>query len=167
MKRIALIIFALFISGCAAEKAVETPPPVTTTAITEEEIIPAFSMDEPRMLDYTEVNFRIRTSRITTDTSWLDYELNNRSDTEFLYGEHFTLFKNIDGGWSPVDMMHGTMFSDIGLILMPDSINNSSIDIGYFFGILSEGDYLIAKDIFTVDEWCMVSAEFTVFEDEK
>ncbi|MCL2636883.1 MAG: hypothetical protein FWD48_00795 [Oscillospiraceae bacterium] len=168
---IILIILALLMSACAVDEPLKSPPPSNSPPVTTtqpaEEIIPTFSADNPRELDYTEVNFRIRTSFITTDTSWLDFELNNRSGTEFLYGEVFTLYKDINGSWEYVDMMYGADFNDTGLILMPDSINNGSIDIGYFFGFLGEGNYRIEKDIFSLDEWCIVTAEFEVFEAEK
>jgi hypothetical protein len=165
----ALIVFALFICGCAAEEIIEAPPPVTTAAVAEE-AIPVFDdffMDEPRLLDYTEVHFRIRTTGITPETSWLDFELNNRSETDYIYGEEFALYKNINGDWSYVDMMSGTGWNDIGLMLPAGSINSGSIDISYFFGILGEGEYMLEKILLSEEEWCLVNAEFEVVEVEE
>jgi hypothetical protein len=165
-----VIILALFISACAAEKTAETPPPVNHSPPLEIETAPAvtaFSMDEPRRLASSEVSLRIRTSRITTETSWLDFELTNHTDTEFFYDDDFSLYKQIGGGWVYVDAFDDTGFSEIALILTPGSVNNGSIDVNYFFGVLGEGDYRIEKDIFSDDEWGIVSAEFTVTEAEK
>ncbi|MCL2698060.1 MAG: hypothetical protein FWE74_08260 [Oscillospiraceae bacterium] len=173
---IVLIILALLVSACAAEEPLKNPPPAdysppVTTTLVLEEAVPTFSdnfMDEPpRELDYTEVNFRIRTNNITTDTSWIEFELNNRSDVEYIYGEHFVLSEFTDGSWEAVDIIHGAQWSEMGIILMPDSINNGSIDIGYFFGFLSEGEYKIEKILFSEYDWGLVSTEFEVFEIEK
>jgi hypothetical protein len=173
---IILIVLALLISACALDELepLKNPPPdnlpqVTATAITEETapVFADFFLDEPRLLDYTEVNFRIRTSLITPETSWIDFELNNRSEVDYIYGEEFALYKYIGNTWSYVDMMSGTGWNDVGLMLPAGSVNNGSIDIGYYFGVLGEGEYKIEKILLSLDEWCMVSAEFEVVEAEE
>jgi hypothetical protein len=154
------------------EESLKNPPPDFPPAVTvaAEEAAPAFAgsfMDEPRLLDYTEVNFRIRTSNITTETSRLDFEINNRSETDYIYGEEFALYKDINGSWNYIDIMFGAGWNDGGLLLPAGSVNNGSIDIGYFFGVLDEGNYRVEKILLSEDEWCLLSTEFEVVEAEK
>jgi len=174
MKRIFsvfLVITTLFASACAPGP--EKTPETTGQASPQNDPSPApaayidvFS-EAPRELTDVEVVFRIRTSFVTNETSWLDFEIVNLTANEYTYGEDFMLFKFEDDDWNYVDTLESAGWNDISLILAPFSINNGSIDLGYYFEELEAGLYRIEKDIFRNGGWCYVSAEFTVFEEEK
>ncbi|MDR2531930.1 MAG: hypothetical protein LBC82_03710 [Oscillospiraceae bacterium] len=163
-----LLVTALLISGCALKMP---DMPGASSAESDNPALPANSgsfADEPRELTPSEVFFRIRTMNVTTATSWLDYEITNNTTLEFTYGEDFMLFRHEDSGWEYVDMNTGAGWNDIGIILVPGSVNNGSIDIGHFFGELDAGFYRIEKDIFSEEgEWLVTATEFTVLEEEK
>jgi len=174
MKRIfsVFLVFLAFLA-CACAPESEKPPESTGQAPPQNDAFPApaahidvFS-EAPRELTDVEVVFRIRTSYVTNETSWLDFEIVNLTANEYTYGEDFMLFRLEEGDWDYVDTLESVSWNDIGLILAPFSINNGSIDLGYYFGALESGFYRIEKDVFRNGGWCYISAEFTVYEDEK
>ncbi|MCL2077615.1 MAG: hypothetical protein FWH08_04325 [Oscillospiraceae bacterium] len=170
MKRKSLVlalISALLFSACVRESETARPyvPPqaeFSPSAVFEEAVPTGASVSAPREFSATEAALNLKTSPITTDTDWLDYEIVNHTAAEYTYGEDFTLFRDKDGGWEYVDMLPDSGWNDIGIILTPHSVNNGSIDIGHFFGTLSMGTYRIEKDVFSEDEAFIAAVEFEV-----
>ena len=155
-----LAIMTLFTPACA-EQTHTRPYPETAQSAD----IPAnsdYSFVMPEELSFTEVAFQMKTSPVTSAASWLDYEIVNHTSEEFTYGEDFALFKEVNGSWEYVNTLPGAGFEDYRMILAPYSVNGGSLDIGYFYGELSEGSYRIEKDIFSEDTPYITVVEFVV-----
>mgnify|MGYP005750264093 CR=1 FL=1 len=105
----------------------------------------------------------------TVSSTGLTVILNNNSDKQCIYGEHFLLEKKIEGRWYQVpDVLDGKYgFDDIGYDLASSDVKEWTVDWGWIYGKLDTGDYRILKDIFDFrkaggSEQYYLTAEFRI-----
>ena len=171
MKRLLLAIpiaLALVLGACSGgEEAVPThTPQVAETPAPQAPEVPASEaavLGEASPQESTDVSLRIKTNPINIMTSWLDFDITNHSGNEFAYGEQFTLYHLRDGSWVYVEMRPDAAWDDMGVLLMPYSVNSGSLEISRFYTGLEEGRYKVEKDIYTVEgEVELIAVEFTI-----
>lgn len=73
--------------------------------------------------------------------------LDNRSEMEFDYGEHFSCQKFVDGAWQPVEFQDKVFFHDIAWILEADSVRKLRLNMGCLEQPLDEGFYRLTGEI--------------------
>ena len=72
----------------------------------------------------------------------------NNSNKQGVYGEYFSLEKEIEGDWYQVPtIIDEYAFSDIGYELGPSEIEEFTIDWDSLYGSMDTGKYRIVKDI--------------------
>ncbi|QKY69359.1 immunoglobulin-like domain-containing protein [Lentibacillus sp. CBA3610] len=72
----------------------------------------------------------------------------NTTDKQGVYGEYFSLEKEIEGDWYQVPtILDEYGFNDIGYELTPSEIEEFTIDWDWLYGSLDTGEYRIVKDI--------------------
>ncbi|MDX8366062.1 immunoglobulin-like domain-containing protein [Cytobacillus sp. IB215665] len=105
----------------------------------------------------------------TVSSTGLTVALENTSDKEYIYGEYFSLEKNINGRWYqvPVSIDGNYGFNDIGYILASSDVKEWTVDWSWLYGNLNTGEYRIVKGILdgrTAGEYDKyhLTAEFTV-----
>ncbi len=67
--------------------------------------------------------------------------LDNRSEMEFFYGEHFSCQKFVDGAWQPVEFQDKVFFRDVAWVLEADSVRTLRLDMNALEQPLEEGLY--------------------------
>lgn len=78
--------------------------------------------------------------------------LDNRSDGEICYGEHFSCQRFVDGAWQDVPFKDRTGFHDMAYGLQADSVCTLGLDIGLLDQALEEGLYrLTGQEIYYRD----------------
>ncbi|MGM7684425.1 immunoglobulin-like domain-containing protein [Cytobacillus sp. Hm23] len=105
----------------------------------------------------------------TVSPTGLTVALENTSDKEYIYGEYFSLEKNINGRWYqvPVAIDDNYGFNDIGYRLASSDVKEWTVDWSWLYGNLITGEYRIVKDILDgrkageYDKYHL-AAEFTV-----
>lgn len=81
------------------------------------------------------------------DTPRIICFIENNSDTEYMYGEPYSIEKLIDGIWYVIPFPENAAWNDIGYILAPKSINTVYISLSYLNYKYSDGTYRIIKRI--------------------
>jgi hypothetical protein len=78
----------------------------------------------------------------------------NKTNTEFTFGEAYVLEVNIDGNWYkvPIETEDNYGFIDIGYILPPNDTAEWSVEWDWLYGDLESGKYRIIKDVLDVYE---------------
>jgi hypothetical protein len=104
----------------------------------------------------------------TAYSTGLTLIIKNVTPDEYMFGESYTLEKQIDGGWCKLPYLdENTVWISIGYILKGDSIRKIELDWTRLYGALSPGDYRITKDFNYIrspgdyDKYT-ISAEFTL-----
>ncbi len=67
--------------------------------------------------------------------------LDNRSEMEIFYGEHFSCQKFVDGAWQPVEFQDKVYFRDIAWVLEADSVRTLRLDMNALEQPMEEGLY--------------------------
>ena len=93
--------------AAAAPEAVPVPAPATPE---EPEMVTVWSGWPGVTLSLLQENYPVGVQEITL-------VLDNRSEMEFDYGEHFSCQKFVDGAWQPVEFQDKVFFHDIAWIL--------------------------------------------------
>lgn len=73
--------------------------------------------------------------------------LDNRSEMEFFYGEHFSCQKFVDGVWQPVEFQDKVYFRDIAWVLEADSVRTLRLDMDSLEQPLEEGLYRLTGEV--------------------
>lgn len=101
------------------------------------------------------------TQPVNVSSEQIVIEIRNYSGKSIAFDEYFTLEKNEDGEWIPVEFAEDASFNDIANILKPIGTYKDSISILAMFGhYLEAGEYKLTKQINQKD----FSAVFTVTE---
>lgn len=103
--------------------AVESPEPVTSW-----EGVPGVT------LSLLQESYPVDVQKITL-------VLDNRSEMEFFYGEHFSCQKFVDGAWQPVEFQDKVYFRDIAWVLEADSVRTLRLGMNALEQPLEEGLY--------------------------
>ena len=160
------MILMLFIAACGAEDS----PSREGRSPREEAAVPTHSpqFSIPIIAENADISFHIRTNPINILTSWLDFDIINHSAGEYIYGEELALYRFENHQWEYIETLSEVVWHDIGIILMPFSVNSGSIDLEYLFGRLDEGEYRVEKDVFAENgDAHLITVEFEVEELEK
>jgi hypothetical protein len=103
--------------------------------------------------DYTTVNnlegVMMTVQEETVSPTGLTVILENNSDQQCIYGEHYVLEKKVNQGWYqvPVVVEGDYGFVDIGYDLPPGAEEAWDVDWEWLYGSLETGEYRIVKDI--------------------
>ena len=90
-------------------------------------------------------NQNIRLSFVKKEGSVITVRLENLTEEEQLYGEYYSLEKEIDGSWYKVPVaLTNYGFTDIGIILSPGASREETCDLT-MYGTLAPGHYRIEK----------------------
>ncbi|WP_367568793.1 M56 family metallopeptidase [Lacrimispora sp.] len=77
--------------------------------------------------------------------------LKNVTDSEYIYGESYTIQRKDDGGWIDVEpIIENYGFNSIGYMLPAMESKEMAIDWEWLYGKISPGDYRIVKDALLV-----------------
>jgi hypothetical protein len=83
----------------------------------------------------------------TATPSGVTIILNNVTDTEYTYGESYTVQRKTDNGWiDVVPVMENYGFNDIGYMLPAMGSKEIIIDWEWLYGKLPSGDYRMVKE---------------------
>lgn len=126
-----------------AVTAPETPKatPVSQPAAAEEpEPVTVWSEPSGVTLSLLQESYPVGVQEITL-------VLDNRSEMEFFYGEHFSCQKFVGGAWQPVEFQDKVFFHDIAWVLEADSVRTLRLDVNSLERSLEEGLYCLAGEI--------------------
>ena len=123
--------------AAAAPEAVPVPAPATPE---EPEMVTVWSGWPGVTLSLLQENYPVGVQEITL-------VLDNRSEMEFDYGEHFSCQKFVDGAWQPVEFQDKVFFHDIAWILEADSVRKLRLNMGCLEQPLDEGFYRLTGEI--------------------
>lgn len=137
--RFLLILFvcvAFGVIGCSNEKEEQT------SALNNREYVPT-SHETVNNLD----GVTMRVKEGTMSSTGLTVVFENKTDKEIIYGDPYTVEKNMDGKWFEVpDILDGNYgFVDIGYGLGPSSTNEWEVDWEWLYGKLDKGKYRLVK----------------------
>lgn len=83
----------------------------------------------------------------TATPSGVTVTLKNVTETEYTYGESFTVQRKTDNGWIDVEpILDNYAFNDIGYLLPAMGSKEVIVDWEWRYGKLPAGDYRIAKE---------------------
>lgn len=117
--------------AAAAPEAVPVPAPATPE---EPEMVTVWSGWPEVTLSLLQESYPVGVQKITL-------VLDNRSEMEFFYGEHFSCQKFVDGAWQPVEFQDKVFFRDVAWVLEADSVRTLRLDMNALEQPLEEGLY--------------------------
>jgi len=84
----------------------------------------------------------------SSDTSVIEFELINDSETTYLYGLYTTLLRQIDESWYIVPHYQGFLFRDVAIFLPGNEKHIFEFSVQEIHGILEEGTYALALNLY-------------------
>lgn len=139
------LMICILITGCTDyNKTTEKNP---QPSIQTKDLKPT-TFDEVNQLDDV-----IMTVKGETSTG-LTVLLQNKSNSECIFGEYFYLERKQDGNWYkvPVTIKEDYGFEDIAYILPPHEETEWEVDWNWLYGSLESGEYRIIKDVHELTE---------------
>lgn len=161
MKKIFIILLttALCLTACGKD----APPPEASAAppeapaATAPEMPEAAPVSQPAAVEEPEpvtvwsgwpgVTLSLLQENYPVGVQKLTLVLDNRSEMEFFYGEHFSCQKFADDAWQPVEFQDKMFFHDIAWVLEADSVRKLRLDVDSLERPLEEGLYRLAGEI--------------------
>ena len=112
----------------------EAPPISLPTAVEGPEPVTSWEGVPGVTLSLLQESYPVGVQKITL-------VLDNRSEMEFFYGEHFSCQKFVDGAWQPVEFQDKVYFRDIAWVLEAESVRTLRLDMNALEQPLEEGLY--------------------------
>lgn len=139
---ILLILFVLYIScGCTRSRAEDD---YFLTRERETDVITTQSLSGE--VDESDVILRTQYPVYDPSCEYVQVIIDNYTDEQVRYGEHWKIDQKIDGEWQPVEFKNYG-FNDIGLGADAHSGNAYSCRLSMLASELEEGEYRILKEI--------------------
>ena len=139
---ILLILFVLYIScGCTRSRAEDD---YFLTRERETDVITTQSLSGE--VDESDVILRTQYPVYDSSCEYVQVIIDNYTDEQVRYGEHWKIDQRLDGEWQPVEF-ENYGFNDIGLGADAHSGNAYSCRLSMLASELEEGEYRILKEI--------------------
>ena len=139
---ILLILFVLYIScGCTRSRAEDD---YFLTRERETDVITTQSLSGE--VDESDVILRTQYPVYDPNCEYVQVIIDNYTDEQVRYGEHWKIDQRLDGEWQPVEF-ENYGFNDIGLGADAHSGNAYSCRLSMLASELEEGEYRILKEI--------------------
>lgn len=139
---ILLILFVLYIScGCTRSRAEDD---YFLTRERETDVITTQSLSGEA--DESDVILRTQYPVYDPNCEYVQVIIDNYTDEQVRYGEHWKIDQRLDGEWQPVEF-ENYGFNDIGLGADAHSGNAYSCSLSMLASELEEGEYRILKEI--------------------
>ena len=139
---ILLILFVLYIScGCTRSRAEDD---YFLTRERETDVVTTQSLSGE--VDESDVILRTQYPVYDPSCEYVQVIIDNYTDEQVRYGEHWKIDQKLDGEWQPVEFKNYG-FNDIGLGADAHSGNAYSCRLSMLASELEEGEYRILKEI--------------------